>query len=48
MKTNKKISFLLAFVMIFTSLITPFSDVLKAEGGGVATLQGHKLLLLAK
>lgn len=33
MKTNKKISFLLAFVMIFTSLITPFSDVLKAEGG---------------
>ena len=34
MKTNKKISFLLAIVMIFTSLIAPFSDVLKAEGGG--------------
>ena len=33
MRTNKKISFLLAFVMIFTSLITPFSDVLKAGGG---------------
>lgn len=44
MKTNKKISFLLAIVMIFTSIIAPFSDVLKADGG-VAILQGHKLLL---
>lgn len=34
MKTNKKISFLLAIVMIFTSIIAPFSDVLKADGGG--------------
>lgn len=37
MKTNKKISFLLAIVMIFTSIIAPFSDVLKADGGGNPT-----------
>ena len=38
MKTNKKISFLLAFVMIFTSLIAPFSDVLKVEGSSEVSI----------